>query len=37
MKKILITSIGGDIGQSIAHCLREFYDYDKIFLIGTDI
>ena len=35
MKRILVTAIGGDIGQSIAQCLR---DYDKdIFLVGTDI
>jgi carbamoyl-phosphate synthase large subunit len=33
MKRILVTAIGGDIGQSIAMCLRDFED---IFLIGTD-
>jgi carbamoyl-phosphate synthase large subunit len=35
MKKILVTAIGGDIGQSIAQCLRD--NEDDVFLIGTDI
>jgi len=35
MKRVLVTAIGGDIGQSIAQCLRH-YDND-VFLIGTDI
>ena len=35
MKRVLVTAIGGDIGQSIAQCLRH-YD-NNIFLIGTDI
>ena len=35
MKRILVTAIGGDIGQSIAQCLRD-YDND-VFLVGTDI
>ena len=35
MNKILVTGIGGDIGQSIAQCLRN--TKDKVFLIGTDM
>jgi len=35
MKRILVTAIGGDIGQSTAQCLREYGD--DLFLIGTDI
>ena len=35
MKKILVTAIGGDIGQSVAQCLKSYYD--DIFLIGTDV
>ena len=33
--KILITGVGGDIGQSVVRCLRE--SSYKIYLIGTDI
>ena len=35
MKTVLITAIGGDIGQSIAQCIRNYSD--DVFLIGTDI
>jgi len=35
MKRILVTAIGGDIGQSIAQCLKD--NEDDIFLFGTDI
>jgi len=35
MKRILITAIGGDIGQSIAQCLRD--SCDDLFLFGSDI
>jgi len=34
MKRILVTAIGGDVGQSIAQCLRH-YNKDLV-LIGTD-
>jgi len=34
MKRILVTAIGGDIGQSIAQCLK---DYNDILIVGTDI
>jgi len=33
-KNVLITGIGGDIGQSVIHCLKET-DYD-FFLVGCD-
>ena len=35
MKRILVTAIGGDIGQSIAQCLRD--NEDGMFVFGTDI
>jgi len=35
MKRILVTAIGGDIGQSIAQCLRNIED--DFFVFGTDI
>jgi len=35
MKRVLVTAIGGDIGQSIAQCLKN--KYDDIYLFGTDV
>jgi len=34
VKRILVTAVGGDIGQSIAQCLK---DIDDILIVGTDI
>jgi carbamoyl-phosphate synthase large subunit len=35
IKKFMLSSIGGDLSQSVARCLRE--DYQKCHLIGLDI
>ena len=35
MKRVLVTAIGGDIGQSIAQCMRN--NKEDIFLVGTDV
>ena len=35
MKRVLVTAIGGDIGQTIAQCIKN--KYDDIYLLGTDV
>ena len=35
MKRVLVTAIGGDIGQAIAQCLKS--QYGDIYLFGTDV